>query len=296
MPGVGAGAGGDNGFVTALTPQAGRSGPPPPGADGASPVPAPPAGARSLRDHLSRPGQALRRTWRTTGPLAAPLLVLTAMQWIGTFASPALLQPAPLLLAFLSPRTPFLLYASSQSPLVLFVVVASIRALAADPINYCIGRKLGPALFARLEARGGRAARVIRLSERVIDRCGVVAVACRPNAAMLGLAGARRLNPVATGIAAVVGTTSYLTVLALTAGAVASPIQGVVNWLSAEARNAWDQLAATPPAVPAAAAAVVVAAIGGALWWYRSRPAGPVPVVNVATARSSRAATGEPRP
>ena len=220
-----------------------------------------------------------RRRWprigngfRTAGPLALPLVVLSIMQWAGTLASPALYDRSPLLLAFLSPRAPFLLHASSHSPLVAFIVVAAIRSLLADPVNYCIGRRLGPGLYRRIEGRGGMARRVMRCSEWVIDRVGVVAVACRPNGAMLALAGSRRLNPVATGVAAVVGTLLYVSALALTADAAASPLSRVTSWLGSLPAGAWHH--ATGPSIPAIAAVLAVM-FGAVVWWFRSRQQAP---------------------
>jgi membrane protein DedA with SNARE-associated domain len=210
--------------------------------------------------------------FRTVGPLALPLLVLSVMQWVGTLASPALYERAPLLLAFLSPRAPFLLHASSHSPLVAFVVVAGVRSLLADPVNYCIGRRLGPGLYRRIEGRGGVACRVMRCSEWVIDRCGVVAVACRPNGVMLALAGSRRLNPVATGLAAVTGTLAYVSALALTAEAAASPLSRISSWIGSVPAGAWHH--ATGPSLPAVAAVLSVLS-GAVVWWFRSRQQTP---------------------
>ena len=244
---------------------------------------------------------SLRHGWRSTGPFALPLLVLAAMQWVGTFASPALYDRAPLALAFLSPRTPFLIYASSEAPLLLFVLVASIRSLLADPVNYALGRRLGPAVFERVERRGGTAYRVVKISERVIDRLGVLAVACRPNGAMLALAGSRRLNPLATGVAAVAGTTTYLTALALTADAAANPAQALLDRLVGLVAPLWrDGLEPVPGAT---VAAVVLAAAGGVLWWARSRqqqpelsPAPAQPLSPSFTSARSRRVTSRRRP
>jgi membrane protein DedA with SNARE-associated domain len=224
---------------------------------------------------------SLRRGWRTAGPFAVPLVALAAMQWIGTLASPALYDRAPLALAFLSPRTPFLIYASSHSPIVLFVLVASIRSLLADPINYCIGRRLGPAVFQRIEDRGGTAYKVIRISERVIDRFGVLAVACRPNGAMLALAGSRRLNPVATGLAAVFGTVTYVTALALTADAAANPAQKLFGWVGSLGAPLRHQVLSPSPGLPVLGG-VLVAAAAALLWWARARQQ-PIELVQATT-------------
>ena len=224
-----------------------------------------------LLDQRSWRGR-LVRCWRQAGPFAVPLVILSTMQWVGTLASPALIERTPLLLVLLSPRAPFLLYASATSPLGLFLLVASFRMLLADPLNYCIGRRFGPAVSRRWAGTGRRAA-VVRASERVFDRCGLVAVMCRPNAMMLALAGARRLNPWATATAAVTGTVAYASALALTAGAAADPVQRVGGWARETAGPAWHQVASTP----AAQVVLVVAAVAfsTALWFLtraRLRP------------------------
>lgn len=184
----------------------------------------------------TRPPAVARRVdrsttwWRRLGPVAVPLGLLTAMQWSGTLASPALYDQAPLALVFLSPRTPFLLYASVRSPVVLFVVVAAVRLLLADPLNYSLGRRFGPGIADRFRRRGRRTARLVAASERVLDRCGVLAVGLRPNAMMLALAGARGLPPVATAVAATTGTVAYVLLLVLTAGAVDDPVRALWGW------------------------------------------------------------------
>lgn len=197
-----------------------------------------------------------------------PLLLLGVMQWIGTLASPALFDRSPLLLAFLSPRAPFLLYASASSPFVVFLLIASVRMLIADPLNYCIGRRFGPAVTQRWASRGGCAEKVVGLSERIIDRCGVVAVACRPNAMMLALAGSRRLNPWATGAAAVIGTVTYAAALALTADAAADPMGALVGWARTTASPLWQDLSSASAAV---LFLVVAATAGATLAWFAIR-------------------------
>lgn len=214
----------------------------------------------------------LVRCWRQAGPFAVPLVLLSTMQWAGTLASPALIERTPLLLVLLSPRAPFLLYASATSPLGLFLFVASFRMLLADPLNYCIGRRFGPAVTQRWASAGRRAA-VVRASERVFDRCGLVAVTCRPNAMMLALAGARRLNPWATATAAVTGTVAYATALALTADAAADPSQRLAAWARQVAAPAWHELASAPATQVVLIVAAVV--LSTALWFLtraRLRP------------------------
>lgn len=210
----------------------------------------------------------MRQLWRQAGPFAVPMFVLGLMQWIGTLASPALFERAPLFLVLLSPRTPFLLYASASSPLALFLLVASVRMLVADPLNYGIGRRFGPAVTQRWVRRGGWRAWIVHVSERTIDRCGVVGVACRPNAMMLALAGSRRLNPWATGTAAVAGTVAYATALAVTADAAADPLGALVARARAILAPLWADVADTSPAVVVLVVAATVAATAA---WFATR-------------------------
>jgi hypothetical protein len=189
-----------------------------------------------------------------------PFLALAVLQWVGTLSGPALLDRWPLLVVLMSPRAPFLLYASATSPLGLFLLVASFRLLLADPLNYCIGRRYGAGMTERF-ARRGRGASLVRLSERCFDRCGLVAVALRPNALMLALAGARRLNPWATGTAAVAGTVAYAVGIAVTADAAADPMGRLVRWAGGTVDPDWFEVTNTEMAVTAAV--LVVAAVGG---------------------------------
>lgn len=208
---------------------------------------------------------------RSAGPLAVPLLVLTVAQWTGTLVGPALLARHPLPVTVLSPRAPFLAFASTQSPFLLFLVVATVRLVLADPVNYLLGRRFGPGVSSWISGRGRRAGRLISSSERFFDRWGLVAVALRPNQVMLVLAGSRGLRPSATFAAATAGTVAYVVLLAATAGAVAGPVALVASSCGPAVGGVWASCSGSPLAVAASlSAAATVAAVVGMVW-LRSR-------------------------
>jgi membrane protein DedA with SNARE-associated domain len=193
-----------------------------------------------------------RPSWRAAPALLAPLVALTALSWAGTAGAAALAPTAPLVLIALSPRMPFLILAAASSPMPAFVAVATARLFLADPINYKVGLMYGPATLGWTKRRLPIAGKIATLTERAMRRFGLLAVACRPNASVLMMAGSAKMCWRKVLAAAFAGTVSYSAVLHLTvsgtgAGAVAATAR-------ASSRSALPLL----PLVAAAAAAGVV--------------------------------------
>lgn len=140
--------------------------------------------------------------------LALGILALSVLSLGGTILTPLLLAE-PLLLIAATPRLPFLVLASEDTPLTVFLAVGTVRLLAGDPLHFLIGRRHGaPLISARLRAWTGR--------------LGFVAVAVRPTSKVLLAAGASGVSFPAAAIADVTGTVVYLGLLAGVGAAVFS--------------------------------------------------------------------------
>jgi len=104
------------------------------------------------------------------GPLlAVPAALLVA--WIAGIAfAPALLTYSPLLLVALAPEGRHLLLAAPLVDPILFVVVVTVRLLAADPFLYLFGARYGDEGVRWMERRSGSVGRFARWLERLFAR------------------------------------------------------------------------------------------------------------------------------
>ena len=91
------------------------------------------------------------------GRLLLAIGFASVLSTVGTAAAPFLVDH-PLVLCALSPRLPFLLFASASAPMWLFLVVALPRLLTTDPLYYALGRRYGPAALDLLPRRLQRVA------------------------------------------------------------------------------------------------------------------------------------------
>lgn len=140
----------------------------------------------------------------TSRRLVGLLVALSATSTTATLLTPLLIR-WPLVLAGLSPRVPFLVLAAGSVPFPVFVAIATARLFVADPINYVLGRRHG-------------AERVPRWVQRGVATVGLVAVAVKPNGAVLAAAGASGMCWRKVFAVDVIGTVVYLAALHNVAG------------------------------------------------------------------------------
>jgi hypothetical protein len=140
----------------------------------------------------------------TSRRLVGLLALLSATSTAATVLFP-FLRAWPLLLAGLSPRVPFLYLAAHDTPLPLFVLVATARLVIADPVSFALGRRHG-------------AARVPRWVKRLVGAIGLGAVALKPNGSVLAAAGAGGLRWRWVLLADIAGTVTYVVGLHTVAG------------------------------------------------------------------------------
>jgi hypothetical protein len=136
--------------------------------------------------------------------LTLPLAGLTVVSSVGTALAPTLLE-WPLLLCLLSPRLPFLLLAAHDSPLAVFLLIATVRSCLADPFHFLLGR--------RMAVTGAPRGAVTRFLTRIGPTGIVVTVLVRPIGRHVFAAGVMRIRPAVVIAADVAGTVAFLIVV-----------------------------------------------------------------------------------
>lgn len=162
-----------------------------------------------------------RRADPRLAPNAAPIAALTIVSAASIPLTP-LLWGSPLVLSMMAPRMVFLAAAATQTPLLLFMVLATVRLCLADPFHYRLGAMGRDHL---LDGRGvtrwcpGPVHRTLtRFSSRVRRRvdpvwCGrllLVGIFLRPTGKVLACAGAARQHPGAVAVLDLSGTVAWV--------------------------------------------------------------------------------------
>lgn len=149
------------------------------------------------------------------------LSVLTTISWIGVALTPVLLEH-PIVLVGFSPRLLFLTLAAPVTSLPMFLLVGTFRLCVADPVNFSVGRVLGPKVQERLQ----RKKRIpdwleARMSQTKLFRKYAMGalIFFRPNGITMNIAGANGVSGIQAGLLAIAGTVVYLITLHTGAGA-----------------------------------------------------------------------------
>ena len=139
---------------------------------------------------------------RRVTALGGGIVVFTVGAIAGDLLSPALLEGQPLLLLMLNSRTIYLVAVARRLPLAVFVLVATVRLCAADPLHFLLGRSVGRAASPRVRWLRPLARRLPAPASPL----WLAVVALSPTAKTMVVAGAARVP--ARGVAAVnlVGT------------------------------------------------------------------------------------------
>jgi len=139
--------------------------------------------------------------------------------WVGTAASPALLDK-PFLLMLMAPRTLFVAMASDSASFVPFVLLGTLRLSVADASYFIVGAKLPNEFEPKPLAPRNRLTRAVNMVVSNINAAGHwfcsrpkfagLFLFMRPNAKYLAVAGAYGVNPVVAGVSATAGTIAFL--------------------------------------------------------------------------------------
>ena len=165
---------------------------------------------------------------RTLVLIVAPILVVIVAGYVGNAIHPTLLNNHPLWLVALEPRNRYLLLVAERVDFVPFLVVATVRRLASDPLFYLLGYLYGDRGVRWMERKLGDDIGWVRAFERGFSKAAPVMVFLFPGLIVCMLAGATRMHPVLFGVLNVVGTLTVVSVL-YRFGDLLSPITGPIN-------------------------------------------------------------------
>lgn len=163
------------------------------------------------------------------------LVTLIAASWVlGTVANalaPRLLRDHPLLLVALEPRNRYLLLTAGRVDLIPYLVFATFRRIASDPLYFALGHLYGDRAIGWLADQGGdRSRRFIRWAERVFGRFSHLGVFLFPGIVVCVLAGATGMR-VRTFLALnLAGTIVAVVALRVFADQLSEPVTAITEW------------------------------------------------------------------
>lgn len=160
---------------------------------------------------------------------------------VATALTPTLLAEHPLLLVALEPRNRNLLLTADRVDAVPFVVFATIRRVASDPIYFALGHLYGDGAVRWVERQvGGTGARSVRLVEKVFARARGPLVFLFPGLLVCVLAGATGMRTrtflalnLAGTVAAVLALRAFADPLEPVIGPVTDFVEANQTWLTA---------------------------------------------------------------
>jgi membrane protein DedA with SNARE-associated domain len=168
-----------------------------------------------------------------------PIIALVVANNVGNALAPALLpvpgdptKPSnPLLLIALSPPIRNQVAVVNYVNPWLFLGIAGLRLLVADPLFYLLGRWYGDAGIAWMEKRSSMAGDMLREVERWFAKASVLLVFIAANNIMCLLAGASGMRKTWFWLANVAGTLTRLLLIMLFADLLSSQIDTGLDWV-----------------------------------------------------------------
>ncbi len=169
------------------------------------------------------------------------LVVLVVAFWIlGTVANalaPTLIADHPLVLVALEPRNRYLLLTAGRVDLVPYVLFATFRRIASDPVYFALGLLYGDRAIRWMEDQAGeRGGRVVRFVERTYRRASIPMVFLFPGLVVCVLAGATGMRVRTFLVANLSGTVAAVIALRVFAEQLEPVILPVTDWIDANQR------------------------------------------------------------
>lgn len=163
--------------------------------------------------------------------LLAPIVVLTALAYVGDALSPTLAVHHPVWLILLNTRKRYLALTVTRIDVVTFVVVGVFRQVLSDPLYFVIGRRYGDAGIRWLEKKLGDGAASVTMFERWFKKAAYPMVAIAPNPIICLLAGASKMKTSVFLALNIGGTIVTIVILRIFGDVFASPLEGVLRFL-----------------------------------------------------------------
>jgi membrane protein DedA with SNARE-associated domain len=198
----------------------------------------------------SPPTPASRRTLYL---LLAPILVLTALAYVGDALAPTLAVEHPVWLILLNTRKRYLALTATSIDPVTFFVVGIGRQILADPLYFYVGRRYGDAGVRWLERKLGDGAASVTIYEDWFKKAAYPMVAIAPNAIISVLAGASKMRAGVFLALNLGGTIVTLVLLRIFGDVFSGPLDTVLDFLR---RYQW-------PLTALSVVLVAVAIVGG---------------------------------
>ena len=157
-----------------------------------------------------------------------PILAVLVLGTVGNAIHPTLVNRHPLWLVAMEPRNRYLLLVAEKVSFVPFLVVATVRRLASDPLFYLLGHLYGESGVRWIERKMGEGGSIVRTLEQGFARAAPVMVFLFPGAIVCVLAGATGMSPVLFLVVNVAGTVTVVSLIYRFAEVLDGPL-GAVN-------------------------------------------------------------------
>ena len=186
-----------------------------------------------LDDDAGRPVADDRRrpSRRRLTLILAPIVVLTALAYVGDIAAAGLVERHPLWLIALNTRKRYLALVVPHTSALSFFVVGTLRQLFSDPLFYLLGCWYGDAGVRWMEKKLGEGGSMIRFMERGFAKASWPMVALFPNSLICILAGASGMPAWLFLLLNLGGTIASMVVLRAFGNVFDAPLSAVTGFL-----------------------------------------------------------------
>ena len=163
--------------------------------------------------------------------LLTPIVVLTALAYVGDALSPTLAVTHPVWLILLNTRKRYLALVATKVDPVTFFAVGLIRQIMVDPLYFILGRRYGDAGVRWLERKLGEGASGVTVFEGWFQKAAYPMVAIAPNAIISVLAGASKMKASVVLVLNLGGTIVTLILLRAFGDVFSGPLDSVLDFL-----------------------------------------------------------------
>ncbi|HEX2849912.1 MAG TPA: hypothetical protein VHN98_05145 [Acidimicrobiales bacterium] len=168
---------------------------------------------------------------RVLALVLVPIVVMTALAYVGDIAAAGLVERHPLWLIALNTRKRYLALVVPHTDALSFYVVGTLRQLLSDPFFYLIGIWYGDAGVRWLERKLGDGGLLVTWMERGFMKAAWPMVALFPNSLICMLAGASGMPAWLFLLLNVGGTVVSMVVLRAFGDVFSSPLAAVTHFL-----------------------------------------------------------------